>query len=60
MREYTEGTPHSALENEIPELKPIWQKPLLTMVGKLRDIVQGGGKTGTSTDQESAKPSGLG
>ena len=33
---------------------------MIIMVGKLRDIVQGGGKTGGGTDQEGAKAPGLG
>jgi len=60
MKEQTQLKNPSSSNNQSIAAKPIWQKPLLIMVGKLRDIVQGGGKTGTSTDQESAKPSGLG
>lgn len=60
MNEKKQLKTSSTSKFQIIEEKPTWQKPMIIMVGKLRDIVQGGGKTGGGTDQEGAKAPGIG
>ena len=52
--------PLSSQKKEDKKGRSIWQKPSLSAIGKLREIVQGGGKSPGGADQESFKPTGLG
>jgi hypothetical protein len=45
-----------APEADGPAAKPTWEPPALILLGRVSDLVQGTGKSGSSTDADGQTP----
>jgi len=45
-------TRHESQDEQRAKIKPQWERPLMTFLGSVRDLVHGIGKTGQNVDAD--------